>query len=279
VGAPLERVAIGPQVSYFTGIVAASLPAGAEVVGYENDFPSLLYPFLARGDLDVRLVPLEEVAGAIRSTTAVVAIGAVQFADGRVSDLESIRTAAAAAGDVLTLVDATQASGWLPLDASRFDFVVAGTYKWLLSPRGSAFMAMRPEHIPRLSPTAPGWYAAERPWDSLAGPMLLAHDARRYDMSPAWLAWVGTAESLDYLSGIGVEAIHEHDVALANGLREELGMPPSDSAIVSLDVGPDASQRVTDAGIRAAVRSGRLRVAFHLYNTRDDVDLLLSALR
>src|SRR5215217_7444579 len=53
-------VAIGPQVSYFVGLVAESLPAGARVLSYDDDFASLVYPFLARGDLDVRLVPLQE---------------------------------------------------------------------------------------------------------------------------------------------------------------------------------------------------------------------------
>ena len=49
---------------------------------------------------------------------------------------------AAAANEALTIVDATQACGWLPLDASRVDALVCANYKWLMSPRGTAFLAL-----------------------------------------------------------------------------------------------------------------------------------------
>ncbi len=38
--------------------------------------------------------------------------------------------------------DATQACGWLPLDAGRFSVMVTGGYKWLCHPRGTAFMTI-----------------------------------------------------------------------------------------------------------------------------------------
>jgi selenocysteine lyase/cysteine desulfurase len=274
-----EDVAIGPQVSYFVGIVAASLPRRAEVVAYEGDFASLLYPFLARDDLKVRLVPLERVADAVTMHTSLVAVSAVQSSDGRVADLEALTRAAHEHG-ALTLLDATQASGWLPIDASRFDFVVAGAYKWMLAPRGATFMAMRPGWIPTLPPTAPGWYAADYPWGAVYGPALrLAADARRLDMSPAWLPWVGTAAALEYLEDLGIEPIHEHDVALANRLREGLDMPPSSSAVVPVP-GEDTAEALVEAGIHVStMRAGAVRVCFHLYNTEEDVDTALRALQ
>jgi selenocysteine lyase/cysteine desulfurase len=39
-----------------------------------------------------------------------------------------------------------------------------------------------------------------------------------------------------------------------------------------------AAERLQEAGIRAAVRAGAVRVGFHLYNTDDDLDRLLDAL-
>ena len=270
-------VAIGPQVSYFAGLVAQSLPPGAEVVGHDGDFTSLLFPFLVRGDLNVRLAPLERIADAVGAGTDVVAVSAVQSADGRVADLNAIATAAGEHG-AATVVDATQASGWLPIDGTTIDFLVAGTYKWLLSPRGTAFMAVRPDRLDGLTPHAAGWYAADRPWDSVYGaPLRLAPDARRLDMSPAWLSWVGTAAALDYLHGVGVESIHAHDVGLANALREGLGMAPSGSAIVSIE--RDGAQRaLADAGLRTGGLASAARVCFHVHNDEDDVDAVLRAL-
>jgi selenocysteine lyase/cysteine desulfurase len=40
----------------------------------------------------------------------------------------------------------------------------------------------------------------------------------------------------------------------------------------------DAAERLQRAGIRASVRAGAVRVGFHLYNTADDLDRLVSAL-
>ena len=56
-----DRVAIGNQVSTFTGLVAAALPDGARVLAAEEDFTSVLFPFLAHADRGVRVqtVPLE----------------------------------------------------------------------------------------------------------------------------------------------------------------------------------------------------------------------------
>lgn len=276
-GVDPAHVAIGPQVSYFTGLIAQSLPAGASVVSYEEDFASLAYPFLARGELNVQLVPLERVADAVDGDTAVVAVSAVQSLDGRVADLDAIAGAADAHG-ARSLIDATQASGWLPLDASRFDFLIAGAYKWLLSPRGTTFMSIRPELIDSLPPIAAGWYSADRPWDRVYGaPLRLAGDARRLDMSPAWLCWVGTLAALDYLEGVGIDSIHSHDVRLANALREELGMAPSDSAMVSIER-PTAQQTLIDAGLRVGGLAGDARICFHLYNDEDDVDAAVRAL-
>jgi selenocysteine lyase/cysteine desulfurase len=279
VGVPVETVAIGATASELIGLVAASIPDGARVVAPEVDFASLLFPFLVheRRGVQVRLAEVAGLADAIDASTDVVAFSAVQMATGEVADLDAIEAAARAHG-ALTVVDATQACGWLPLDASRFDVVVAHAYKWLMSPRGTAFMAVRPDHLDRIVPAHAGWYAGEDVHTSYFGPPLrLASSARRLDTSPAWFSWIATQPALELVNRIGVEAIHAHDVALANRFRAGLGLDPGDSAIVSADV-PGARARLEAAGIVAAERGGRLRASWHVYNTEDDADAALNAL-
>lgn len=275
-----EDVAAGATVSELVGLVAASLPDGARVLVPEIEFTSNLFPWLAqehRG-VEVRTAPLERLAEAVEPQTTLVAVSAVQSSNGGLADLAAVGEAARV-NDALVLVDATQACGWLPLTADDGDFVVAHTYKWLLSPRGAALMAVRPERLEALVPIHAGWWAAENPLGDYYGPPLrLAESARKLDSSPAWFSWVGTAPALELLERIGVERIHEHDVGLANGFRTGMGLEPGDSAIVSVDV-EDGAAKLERAGIRAAVRAGGLRVSFHLYNTEDDVDAALAALR
>ena len=170
VGVPVETVAIGANVSTFIGLVAASVPDGARVLVPDVEFTSLLFPFLVqehRG-VTVRLVPAADLATEIGPDVDIVAFSAVQMASGEVSDLDGIASAAAEHG-VLTVVDATQAVGWLPFASTRFDVVVAHAYKWMMSPRGTAFMAIRPERMDAVVPHAAGWYAGEDPLQTFFG--------------------------------------------------------------------------------------------------------------
>jgi selenocysteine lyase/cysteine desulfurase len=281
VGVAPDAVAVGATVSGLIGLVAASIPDGARVLVPDVEFTSTLFPFLVqrpRG-VEVRLVAPGELADAVDAHTDVVAFSAVQMATGEVADLDAIGAAARAHG-AMTVVDATQACGWLPVDASRFDVVACAAYKWLMSPRGTAFMTVGPERLRDIVPAAAGWYAAEDVHRSYFGPpMRLAGSARRLDTSPAWFSWVGTQPAIELVNRIGVEAIHAHDVALANRFRAGLGLglEPAGSAIVSADL-LGARERLEAAGIVAAERGGRLRASWHVYNTEADVDAALEAL-
>jgi selenocysteine lyase/cysteine desulfurase len=281
VGTTPARVAIGNQVSTFGALIASALPTGSVVLGAEEDFTSVLFPFMAHADrgITVRTVPLVGLLDAIGPGVDLVAVSAVQSADGRLvpGGLDALAATAARHG-CLTYVDATQAAGWLPFNADAFDFVTCAAYKWLLSPRGTAFGVVRPERLDMLRPLYAGWYAGEDPWTSIYGPPLrLAKDARRLDISPAWLAWVGTVPALDLLAEVGIEAIHRHDVGLANALRTRLGLPASDSAIVTVTAS-GGLDRLSAGGVKAAVRAGAVRLSFHLHNSEADVDAVARAL-
>jgi len=282
-GVPVGRVAAGASVSVYTGLVAASLPAGAEVLTAEDDFTSVVHPFHARGDLKVRIVPLERLAESVRPDTALVAVSAAQSADGRIADLPALREAARAHG-ARTYVDFSQAAGWLPMDADAYDYTVCAGYKWLLGPHGATFLVV-PEDFGALSPLLAGWVAGENPWESCYGPIAeLAHSARRFDLPPALFSYAGMRTSLALIEELGVDAVHAHDLALADRFRTGLAalghapLPAPGSAIVSVPGLGGRQAELGRAGIQVSDRQGNLRAAFHLYNTAADVDLLLDVL-
>lgn len=283
VGVPASRVATGSSVATYTGLIASALPDGAEVLTADGDFSSLVNPFHVRPGLTVRTVPLERIAEHVTEATALVAVSAVQSADGRRADLAAVREAARAHG-ARTLVDASQAAGWDVLDADAYDYTVSVGFKWLLCPKGTAFLVV-PEDLGGLTPVLAGWVAGEVPGDSCYGPVAeLASTARRYDESPGLLAWAGARHALALLERIGTEAVRAHDLALAERFRERLTraghapVPAPGSAIVSV---PGLGGRAAALGARnitVSDREGMLRAAFHLYNTKADVDRLVDAL-
>jgi selenocysteine lyase/cysteine desulfurase len=277
VGVAVGSVGIGATVSELMGMVVTALPEGARVIAPEIEFTSTLFPLLVQSRLQVTTAPLHSIADLVADGAAAVVFSAVQMSTGEVADCEAI-LAAAAEVDAMTICDATQAVGWLPIDATRFDAVLCAAYKWLMSPRGAAFLTVSDRLLSDIVPHSAGWYAGEDVHASYFGPPLrLATDARRLDVSPAWFSWVGTQPALELIEQIGLEAIHQHDVALANRFRAGLGLPSSDSAIASVDV-PDAAARLRRAGIIGAIRGGRLRTSWHIYNDHDDVDRVLEAL-
>ena len=277
VGVPAASVACGATVSELVSLVAAAVPEGSQVLTAEGDFTSVLFPWAARGH-ELTAVPLEQLAEAVEPSTDVVAVSVAQSATGEVVDLDAV-VAAARAADALVVLDATQACGWFPLRADVADAVACAGYKWLLAPRGTAYLAVGERLRERMKPLHAGWWAGEDLYGSAYGlPLRVASTARRFDTSPAWFSWVGAAPALELLLDVGVDAIHEHNVGLANRFRAGLGLEPSNSAIVRVET-EGAAERLEAAGVRAAVRAGSLRASFHLYNTEADVDAALEALR
>ncbi|QES52667.1 aminotransferase [Streptomyces venezuelae] len=283
VGVGPDRVSIGSTVATHVGLIAAALPAGSEVLFAEGDFASVINPFVVRGDLKPRFVPLEALAEAVREDTALVAVSAVQSADGRVADLAAIRAATAGYG-IPMLVDATQAAGSVPFDAAPYEYTVTAGYKWLLGSRGASYLTVSEAAQDTLVPLHAGWVAASSPWDATYGPMPeLAPDARRFDESPAFLAYYAAEPSLALLERVGIAAVHAHNLGLAARYRAglaELGLAPvpGDSPIVSVPGLAERQPELARAGVLTAGRAGALRASFHLYNTEADVDRLLNAL-
>src|SRR5690625_524047 len=278
---PAEQVAIGHQVAPLIGLIAAALPDGAEVLVADGEFTSVSFPFAAHQDRGVRVrqVPLAELASRVDAHTSVVAVAAVQSATGQIADLDRLEAACARHGAEL-VVDLTQATGWLDVHAGRFAATVCGAYKWLLSPRGSAFMTVRPELAARLRPLAANWFAGEDVWESIYGlPLRLTTTARRFDVSPAWHSWVGTRASLEYLRRIGTAALQDHALELARIFEEGAGLPAGGSAIVSVHADGTVPDVLAGLGVVAAPRAGRLRLSFHVHNTAEQAHRVGRALR
>ena len=273
VAVPTSWVAIGSQVSVTAGTFAVSLPPGSRVVCVEGDFSSMVYPFLVQAPrgVSVRHVPLDHLAEAVLEDCDVVAFSLAQSADGRVADALAVAEAARRVG-ALTFCDTTQAAGWMDVDATLFDVTVCSAYKWLCSPRGSAFTTVRPEVLSRFVPVNAGWYAGDSVWGSCYGPeMDLAPDARRLDVSPAWLSWVGTVPALELFTAL-TPYERLHGARLADGLRDRLGLPAQQRPVISLP-DPDGAlaQQLAAAGCTVAGRAGLVRIAFHLWNDDEDV--------
>ena len=162
----------------------------------------------------------------------------------------------------ITICDATQAVGWLPLDAEQFDAVTCTAYKWLMSPRGSAFLVVSDRLLERVVPHSAGWYAGEDVHSSYFGPPLRLAAQRPPARPVAGLVLLGR-----HRAGAGADRARSAcrrstttTSPLANRFRAGAGLEPGNSAIVCADL-PGAAR----APRRGRDRRGRpRRSAAHL---------------
>ncbi|HOZ21100.1 MAG TPA: cysteine desulfurase [bacterium] len=253
--------------------------------------------FDAAGNLDIG-----QLEGMLSGRSRLLAITQVSNALGTINPLRAFIDKAHAAG-ALVLVDGAQSVPHMAVDvrALNADFVVFSGHK-MLGPLGIGVLYARMEHLEAMEPflfggdmiSSVGYLSSEWndvPWKFEAGTQNVA-------------GAVGLAAAIDYLDGIGMAAVAEHDRKLTRLALEKLagieqlalyGPPPERGPVVSFNLSTihphDLATFLDQKGI--AIRSGHhcaqvvmrklalaatARASFYLYNDEEDVERLVTGL-
>lgn len=302
INAKPEEVAVVASASAGVNAVASALDYGprAGVVLGEFEFPTMGHVWLAQQARGARVRFLDSQDGrlpasiyerAIGSDTLVVPLTRVCFMNGFRSDVAAVTRAAHEQG-ALVLLDDYQDSGTRPVDVKKLgvDFFVTGTLKYLLSPPGLAFLYVREELVPTLTPTISGWFAQANPFAFDPRTFDLAPAARRFEAgTPPIPSIYGFLAGLELVGSVGMDKIAAHVAALAQALikgARALGIQvktPEDSVgplVVLRSKNAEAMlARLAARNIVASSRHDGVRISFHFYNTIDDVSTVLEALQ
>jgi kynureninase len=269
-----------------------------------EDFPSVLYLYegLRRRGVEVVRVPARDghrvdetdVVAAIDSRVAVVALSHVLFRSSWVVDLAPIVRRAHELG-ALTLIDAYQAVGTLPVDvrAAGVDLLTGGSVKWLCGGPGAGYLYCSPRVAAGLRPALTGWFGHERPFDFDPGPMRWDPGARRFwTGTPGIPGYAAARPGYEIVRRIGVTAIREKSLRQTRRMIEwadEYGFrvasprdPERRGGSLVLDL-PHAD-RVCAALLAADVLLDfrpevGLRLAPHFYTRDDEVDRVMRRVR
>ncbi|GAA2450319.1 aminotransferase class V-fold PLP-dependent enzyme [Agromyces soli] len=297
-GVPRESVATLGSLAEAAATVARFRPAGVALLA-ADEFQSLLLPFIAEADRDprrpVELVPVE--AGGsrsdallerIRSGVSLVAVSETTTLDGERIDLAALRERASEVGAEL-FVNATQSLGVLrsPIPAAP-DYLAVHGYKWMLAPRGAAWLVAAPQAAAQLHAIAPGWKTAEGAEGLFGGRPQLGGGLARCDTSQAWLSWIGAEAALGLLARLDPAAIEERALELAELFEREaveLGAVPvragtgSHIRVVRVARPERLAARLAETDVRARVTGDRLRIGVHGFNDVRDIERVLAAIR
>ena len=197
------------------------------------------------------------------------------------------------------LLDGCQAVPRVAVDMAALDcdFYVASGHK-LYGPTGIGFLWARPELLEAMPPYQGGGSMIDRV--TFAKTTYAPPPGRFEAGTPHIVGALGLAAGIDYVTGLGLEAIHAHETALVTQTREALSslnsvrlFGPADSAgIVSFaieGVHPHDVGTILDEE-RVAIRAGHhcaqplmellgvpatARASFGVYNGPQDVDALV----
>lgn len=299
------EIAILPNISSCLTAILSSLDLseGDQVVTSNLDFPTIAHNFLAKERLGVEStviqapdrvkVDLDQFGNAITDRTVLVATSRVYFTSGYIQDVAAITEMAHQKG-ALMLLDDYQATGQVPIDVkeTNVDVLVSGGLKWLLGGPGIAYMYVREELIERLTPTMTGWFAHRDQFSFDPNEMIFRDDAARFEAGTPSVAAIYTgAEGLRIVNEIGADAIRERTAELTDylvkRLREEgysLRVPDDDSrhasiTMVEMDDPASAVGALAEQNIVVDFRPGAMRVSPYFYNTIEDIDMIVDALR
>ena len=285
------------NVAEGVSIVAESIDwhEGDSIAIDAHEYPSVVGPIAMRRNPAINLrqargTDPDRLAACTDSSTRIIAVSYVSYLTGERVDLKAVRALADSVGALL-LVDFTQASGYLHIDASVADFAFSACYKWMLGITGVAVAYWNQARQPDWTPASAGWYsfaAGSREYDAIPA---LKPDAMRFTRgNPAHCPIYVLNSALSYLSRYDMADVQSHVQSLTVALIQELAasqipvMTPADPARhgASVCVASGHAQEIVDAlyaqGIYAWNGQGRVRISFHGYNTVADMERTSQAL-
>ena len=252
----------------------------------------------ANGDLDP-----DAVIAAIGPKTKLVAVTQMSNVLGTVVDVKSICAGAHAKG-VPVLVDGSQSAVHMPVDVRDIcvDFFAITGHK-LYGPSGSGAIYVSPDRMDEMRPFMGGGDMIRE----VSRDSVIYNDApMKFEAgTPGIVQTIGLGVALDYMMDIGMDAIAEHEKNLCSYARGKLdglnwlnvqGQSATKGAIFSLTIdgaahAHDISTVLDKKGV--AVRAGThcamplmdhmgvgatCRASFGMYNTAEEIDVLVDAL-
>lgn len=312
VNASPTDVAVVPSTMVGENMLVAALRLGPRrgvVTDALHYAPSLaLYGELRKHGVPVTVVAprdgqvhLSDLRDAIRPDTRLLSLSLVSSSTGFAHDLKAVCDLAHAQG-VLVYADIIQAAGAIPIDlaASGVDFCCCGGYKWLQGDFGAAFLYARRESQIHLTRPEVGWrqidvfhshvHPGDPPgdpggeWEFKQGVSSLFEVA-----SPSHPTLWCLKRSIDYLMGLGVDAMTAHRTPMLERLQQEVpklgfkrltpNASPAPMAVFwKSGITERLAPRLAANGVYVSISRDRMRVAPSVFNDMRDIDTFLEAI-
>jgi kynureninase len=273
------------------------------IVMSDLEFPSNMYLFegFRRYGAEIAYVrsgegvraPLEPFLDAIDDRTILVIASYVLFRSSFIQNAQAIIDKAHSVGARVVL-DTYQAAGAIPLEigASKADFAVGGSVKWLCGGPGAGYLYVRPDLAAEVEPALVGWAAHDEPFLFETGAIRYAPAPERFQSgTPNVPAMYAARAGYRIVNDVGIGPIRAKSLRLTRRLIEgaqargyKVNTPLDDrerGGTVTIDApgGSATADELIRRNVIVDYRPGAgIRVAPHFYNTEEEIDHALETL-
>lgn len=281
--------------------LALRLRDGDEIVVNDLDFPAGITPWLAPNcPATVRVwrshsgaLRTEDLIPLLGPRTRLVTASLVSFYNGFRLPLDETLAEVRKHSPAMVALDVTQALGRIPLTLEGVDWIVSSTHKWILASHGGGLVGVPKARAEEWTAPAGGWFNLDDAFgaDRFERVRIKPGAGSFHVGMPNYPAVYAIRAALEYIEGVGVAAIDAYARPLVetcfDGLRQlnlNLLTPDAPGARAGIIAfrHPQAArihERLHAEAIHVMHHAGRLRIAIHGYNTADDIERLLVALR
>ncbi len=300
IGADSDEIAFTTNTSSGMNVISQMLRGEGDVITMRGEFPSSTLPWLHNG-YTVRFVdpvdycyPISKIEGEIDSKSRILVSSHIQYSTGFRQDLDKL-SELAKRHQLYFVLNATQSFGTFPINVKEqgIDFLCTTGLKWTMSGYGIGICFVSKRMQEKFTFPAVGWKSVEDPnlmdntssqWKSSAQMMETGclHFPNIFALGAA----------IDLFKQIGPENITHRILELSNyavrklqSLRATLLSPVeaeearSGTLVVKVRKPEDVKLELRKKGIILSKRGGGLRISCHIYNSFEDIDHCVEALK
>ncbi|MEP2936757.1 MAG: aminotransferase class V-fold PLP-dependent enzyme [Gilvibacter sp.] len=292
-GAFLDDIALVPNWSFGFNTILEGVEDHKSCLLLEGDYPSINWPVENHGlrcvyakiDFDLEDNIREVLA---KETPDIFAFSLTQYINGITLSLDFLREIKKLYPAMLLIADGTQYVGTRPFNfnESPLDILGFSGYKWLMAGYGVGCMMIKQSAKEQLFLKTIGFNSAsyifshreQAPFNKLLEPG--HHDTLNFG---------SLMRSVQILEKIGLENIYEHITSLrAYAIEQLLALgfinpkiqKRSDHGpILSITSAPGLFAYLRENNILCSERGEGIRISFHFYNNKKDLDVLFQALK
>jgi len=317
VGAKDDEIALTHNVTDGINIGCWGLPLqkGDEVIITTHEHMGNAMPWLNRQKLHGIVVKtytpastaeetLNKINSVITKKTRAIATPHIPCTQGQILPVKEICTLAREKG-IYSIIDGAHGPGMIPLDLHDIgcDTYATCSHKWMLGPKGTGFLYVRKDFQNTLQPHTVGAGSDNGKWDHMTTPAITSDytpSAHRYFAGTQSNGlYTGVIAAIDFIESIGAQNIYARlkhmgkytqDALLAFDGKVELLTPTEERSRGAVNgfriKGVDFQKFFSmctekKMRIRAVSENGlnSLRVSTHIYNTKQEVDMLMDVIK